>query len=343
MSAPVVSASLPFVGSIGAGIVSAVTSAIGSGIVSLSAWALGGLTHAATATTTPQLSTWFQGPWRAMLAVGAVVAVPLFLVGVLSALVRGGGPSGVARVLGRLLGAVAGVVLALGLVQLALVLVDYCCHVVEDGSGVSLAAALSRIGLALGIAGGPGGAAGIAAVLLALLAGICALVLWLELALRSALIVLGTAFLPLGLAGLLWPASATWLRRMAESLGAVIASKLVIVVVLVLGAAALSASPISLGTPGADVDSMVEAIAFLALATFGLPIALRFVPLAAEASLHAGSARAALRSVGNAPLRAESHVATASYFLRRLDGGVGAPSPSNPPPGGKQPSGGESA
>ena len=42
-----------------------------------------------------------------------------------------------------------------------------------------------------------------------------------------------------------------------------------VVVVLILGAAALTESTISLSTPGADIDTMINGVAFLGLATFG--------------------------------------------------------------------------
>jgi hypothetical protein len=162
------------------------------------------------------------------------------------------------------------------------------------------------------------GAAG--AVLLALLAALAALVLWLELAVRSALLLVATAFIPLGLAGLLWPATASWLRRLAEVVTAVAVSKLVIVVVLVLGAAALTASPVSASTPGADVDAVVSGVAFLAVATLGLPMALRLVPMATEAAVGAGLGAVLVRRGLRAPATVASHVSSTGSLLRQVNG-----------------------
>src|SRR5437016_11642928 len=260
-------------------IVGALVRAIATGTASLAAWALGGLTHAAVASTEVRLDTWFQGPWRAMLAVGALAALPLFFVGVLSVLAHGEGPGGLGRLLGRTLAAGVGSLVALAGVRLVLSLVDVAAVLVEHGSGVSLAAAMARLGSALGVAtlaGGPTAAA-VGAAVLSLVAAAAAFVLWLELAVRAALVVLATAFLPLGLAGLLWPATAPWLRRLGEVIAAVAVSKLVVVVVLVLGAAALTAPPASATKPGADLDAAVLGVAFLALGPLGLPMALRVV------------------------------------------------------------------
>lgn len=318
------------VGSVGSAlagaVVVAVAHALASGLAKLAAWALGGLTHAATATTAVGFGTWFAGPWRAMLDVAGLAAVPFFFAGVIQVLARGEGPAGLARLLGRLLAAGAGTLVALGVVRLALAVVDVSAEMVEHTSGISLAAALARLGTALGVltVAGGGGAASVGGLALALLAGVAALVLWIELVVRTALVYVATAFLPLALAGLVWPATAGWLRRLAEVAGAVIVSKLVIVVVLILGAAALTAAPLSLSSPGADLDAVVSGIAFLGLATFGLPIALRLVPAAAEAALHAGRGSSLLRSGLVVPGQAEASISGGRAVVRRLGSSTSA-------------------
>ncbi len=318
----------PLLAGITSSIVSAVLSAIAhaarSGITSLASWAIGGLTHAAVSTTAVNLHSWFEGPWRAMLTVASLAALPLFLAGVLESLSHGEGVGGLARVLGRLVLAGVGSLLALALVQLLLGLVDVSCEVVEHTSGISLSAALARLGTALGVttALGGGAVATTGAVLLALLAALAALVLWLELAMRTVLVLVATAFLPLGLSGLLWPKTASWLRRLGEILTAIAVSKLVIIVVLVLGAAALTRSSFSLTTPGSDIDAMVNGVAFLGLATLGLPIALRVVPFAAEAALSPGRGGVLVRS-GYAASRLAAGASSTSTLVRRV-GGAGS-------------------
>jgi type IV secretion system protein TrbL len=332
--------------SIVSAVLSAIAHAIGSGIVSLADWAIGGLAHAVSATTSVQLGSWFEGPWRAMLAVAALAALPLFFAGVLECLLHGEGLTGLSKVLGRLALAGVGSIVALALVQLLLGLVDLACGLVEHGSGISIGAALARLGTALGLSAVAGGGvvAVVGVVLLALVGALAALVLWLELALRDVLVLVATAFLPLGLAGLLWPKTASWLRRLGEILTAIAISKLVIVVVLVLGAAALTASPLSLSSPGADVDSMVSGVAFLGLATLGLPMALRVVPFAAEAALSGGRGGVLVRS-GYAVSRLGAGVSSTSALIRRFGGGntPGAGTPGDgtgptPPP--SRPAGG---
>jgi hypothetical protein len=318
LSAPILAG---ITSSVVSAVLSAIAHAISSGIASLASWAIGGLAHAATATTAVNLGTWFQGPWRAMLTVASLAALPLFFAGVLESLVHGEGVAGLGRVLGRLALAGVGALIGLALVQLLLGLVDVSCEVVEHTSGISISAALARLGTALGVTTivGGGGVAAIGALLLALCAALAALVLWLELAMRTVLILVATAFLPLGLSGLLWPKTASWLRRIGEILTAIAISKLVIVVVLVLGAAALTNSPISLATPGADIDAMVQGVAFLGLATLGLPIALRVVPFAAEAALTPGRGGILMRS-GYAATRMAGGVNSNNSLLRHARG-----------------------
>jgi type IV secretion system protein TrbL len=339
--------------SIVSAVLSAIAHAISSGIASLASWAIGGLAHAASATTAVNLGSWFQGPWRAMLTVASLAALPLFIVGILEVLAHGEGVGGLLRVLGRLVLAGVGALVALALVQLLLGLVDVSCEVVEHTSGISISAALARLGTALGVTAvvGGGGVAAVGALLLALLAALAALVLWLELAMRTVLILVATAFLPLGLSGLLWPKTASWLRRLGEILTAIVISKLVIVVVLVLGAAALTNSTISLTTPGADIDAMVQGVAFLGLATLGLPIALRVVPFAAEAALSSGRGGVLVRSGAAASRMAASANSTSSLLRRTRGSGTsstdgsepsdpGSGSPGTGPGGGRGPAGG---
>ncbi|HTW98574.1 MAG TPA: hypothetical protein VMD59_07345, partial [Acidimicrobiales bacterium] len=217
------------VSSVVSAVLQAIAHAIGSGIVSLADWAIGGLAGAVSATTSVQLDSWFQGPWRAMLSVAAIAALPLFLAGVIECLAHGEGVGGLVKVIGRLALAGVGGLVALALVQLLLALVDLACGLVEQGSGISMSGALARLGTALGVgAVASGGAvAAVGVVLLALIGALCALLLWLELEVRTVLVLVATAFLPLGLAGLLWPKTASWLRRLGEILTAIAISKLV--------------------------------------------------------------------------------------------------------------------
>jgi hypothetical protein len=275
-----VTASIP--GDIAQAGVSALASFFGDFVSGFVKWAMAGVAHAMTATTDLNLTSgWLQGPWASMASVAGVLAVPMFLAGVVQVVVRGEGPGGLVRLLGRLAAAAMGTMLALACVRLVLALVDYACAIVEQAAGGSVNGVVGHLGEALSAAGTTSGAAG--SLVLAIVAGVAAFILWLELAVRSALLALAVVFLPLALAGLLWPTTAGWLKRMGEVVGAIAVSKLVIVVTLALAAGALG-SKLAVATPGADVSDLVLGTAFLILATLGLPVALRLVPLAVAAA-----------------------------------------------------------
>ena len=112
-----------------------------------------------------------------------------------------------------------------------------------------------------------------------LAAAIVSFVLWLELAVRSAAIAAASLFLPLALAGLAWPATAHWARRLGETLAALVLSKLVIAAVLALAAGLLGSS--------SGLAGVVEGIALLAIAGFAPFALLKLVPaIEAGATAH---------------------------------------------------------
>ncbi len=67
-----------------------------------------------------------------------------------------------------------------------------------------------------------------------------AVLVWIELLIRSAAVYVAVLFLPLALASLAWPAIAHWCRRLVDTLVALVLGKFVIVSVLSLAAGALA-------------------------------------------------------------------------------------------------------
>jgi hypothetical protein len=76
-------------GGIGQDIVGWIGHSISQGIGGFASWAIGGVIHAMQATTTPDFTSWFKGPWRAMLTVVAWLSVPILFIGVGTAALRG--------------------------------------------------------------------------------------------------------------------------------------------------------------------------------------------------------------------------------------------------------------
>ena len=278
-------------------LVGSLLSAIGrvftAGAQSLASWAFDRMTSALLATTQVHLDGWFAGPWRAMLAVAAVLALPILLVGVATEVVAGRPASALRRgVLLPLL--VAPTLLAVrAVLGLALAVVNGACALVVQlgiGGTTGYAKALNQMRHTFGVtgAGVPGGS-GIVSVLIVLVTAFLCFVIWVELALRAAMVYLLAAFIPLALAGLFWSATSRWTRRLLEVLAAVVFAQLVITVVMVLAAAALAGHADGLA---AGIDNIAVGLALLFLGTLGLPMTFRLIPHVIEASVAAGSGAA---------------------------------------------------
>jgi hypothetical protein len=248
------------------------------------------LSDALLDTTAVPLGPSFDAPWRAMLAVAALFALPILLAGVTTEVLAGRPAQALRR--GVLLPLLIGPVLlaARAVLGLLVALVQGACGLmVEVGIGGEggFAEGLDRMRQALGVAVGPADPLGVTSSLVVVLfGGLLAFIIWVELALRAALLLLLAAFVPLALSGLFWSATARWTRRLLESLAAVLLAPLVITMVMVLATATLTApvEGVAQGTNHAAV-----ALALLFLGTLGLPMTFRLVPLVVEAAVVAGA------------------------------------------------------
>jgi hypothetical protein len=279
-------------GGIAAYLISLVASWVASGAV----YILDEIGHAMSVTTSAGLSTsWFTGELGIIAAMTAAIALPLLLLAAVQALVRQD-PSSLVRTLvvrlplAALFGGVAVEVVALGL--RATDALSGALLAAGSGSLHHFVADVTKVLLGMTAAGNPAGI-----VFAGFLGGagvaVGAFLVWLELVVRSAAITVATLFLPLALAGTIWPATVHWARRLAETLAALVLSKLVIVAVLGLAAGELS----SIGRAG--LGAAVGGVALLAMAVLAPFALLRLVP-AVEAGAVAhleGLARRTARAV----------------------------------------------
>jgi hypothetical protein len=299
------------------GILSAIGHVFTSGAQSVASWAFTEMTQALVATTQVDLTGWFTAPWRAMITVAGVLAIPILLAGVATESLAG--RPGVAIRRGVLLPLLIGPVLlaSRAAIALVLVLVNGCCALVVKvgiGGPSGYATALTHMSRSLGISGVPNavlpGANAAVTVLVLLVTAFLCFVIWVELALRAAMIYLLAAFVPLALAGLFWSQTARWTRRLLEVLAAVILAQLVITVVMVLAAASLAGPGDGLA---AGIDRTAVGLALLFLGTLGLPMTFRLIPHVVEASVAAGTGAAVanrVRHTGGQALSAIPHPAT---------------------------------
>jgi hypothetical protein len=281
---------------IGNAVVGAIGKAISAGMASFADWAVKGMVNAMVATTQVSFTGWFAGPWRGMVAVAAFLSLPILLAGTIQAVLAGQPGEAAKRAFIAPFQVAVGVGVGLAVSTGVLPLVDAACALlVQVALGADMGSAFSRIPTDLaGVTAATGGAVGsglpgLAAFLLAGLAGVAAMVIWVELLLRSLLVYLVVAFVPLGLAGLFWRETSRWLRRLVEFGAAVALSQLVIVAVMTMAAADLQSGTLKGGSPGQDLNVVMTGIGLLILGSFSLPLALKVVPHAAEAAIAAGA------------------------------------------------------
>jgi hypothetical protein len=160
-------------------------------------------------------------------------------------------------------------------------------------------------GVALVVSGAPspgplGGVLG-----LVVIAG--GLAIWLELIVRAAAVELAVFFMPLALAGLVWPATAHWAKRLVEILVALLLAKPVIVGALCLGDSAITSAD-------AGPSSVVTGAAILLMAAFAPFVLLKLVPMAeVQAVAHLqGVSRQPVQAAERLVQRAAAHAGVAA-------------------------------
>jgi len=262
--------------SVASAIVAALLSAVVGWFTSTAAWLLGLVGAALVRATAPPVTTsWFLAREHLLFGVAAPVALLALIAGVLHALAHGALGELWRMVLLRLPVAILLGAAGAGLVGLALSATDQLSSSLAQGTGASLTVSLRGIALAVVSSVGLPGAI---AVVVAGLVIVGSLVLFVELVVRAAAITVVTAALPLVFAATLWPPAVAWARRLVETLGALIVSKAVIVLVLSIALDAVahtSNGPASALTGGA----------LLLLASFMPYAVLRLVPLAEVATI----------------------------------------------------------
>jgi hypothetical protein len=312
------------VGGIGHDVVSWFGRAISEGIGGFASWAIGGVIHAMGSTTTPDFTSWFAGPWRAMLSVVVWLSVPIMFVGVGTAALRGDLTSVLKRGLGAPVIMAVGTAVALPVTAGVLTLVNGCCGLLVDvsiggthGFGQGLGH-LSDFALSATVVSGGSGLPGLAAALIVALAGLAALIIWFVLALRGALLYLEVLAIPLALCGLYWGGTAHWIKRLVDLIVATILSQLVITMLMVLAAADLNNGQLSVsGSVGANMTTLFLSVAFLLLGSLALPMALKHVPAATE---HAAAAASQIGGPGRMTYMG-SRVAGTARMMGRSGGG----------------------
>lgn len=261
---------------------------------------------------------WWAGPrGRAVAADIGVLAMALTLAFVFLAVLQGilaGDPGGMLRaVLTQLPLSVLGMVTVVGATELLLGVTDEATHLVLGDAPANLARFVDGLTATAAL---PVGSIAVAFLLLVFLVG--ALLVWVELAIRSALVFLLVAFAPLVLAARIWPAARGGFRRLVELGIAVIVSKFVIAVALALGSAALAGGGPTEGAPYVSLTmaGLLGGATLMGLAAFTPFVVLRLLPVVETAVVAHGISSSPVRgaqaavAAGALPSRVRRMVAT---------------------------------
>ncbi len=330
------------------------------------AWLIGEVVRGMEESTTPQLTArGFLSQYAKMAAIAALIGMAMLLLAVLEGVAQGNAGMLTRVALVNLPLAFIATSVAYLIVQLLLVATDGLCDAIASASGRNgqrfFEGAISGLsdagGSAAGQLGGGGGTGATAAeaavplfvtFLAAIIGAFAAFLVWLELIMRDAAVYVVALFMPFSLAASIWPRWMGALRRSAELLLVVIASKFVIVAIISLAAGLLA-------DPGEGVEPILAASALLLVACFAPLVLLKLVPFA-EGAMSAAYSRRSAAGGGVGAMQLASDAAILRGMMRSnlnegsgvtlwdaAEKGGGGASPARPSPGGPRGGGGSPA
>jgi hypothetical protein len=256
-------------------------------VASGAAWLLGQIGSVLGQTTAIDLgASWFTDHYRTMAALAGLVVVPMLILGIIQSIYRQSASMLLRSVIVNVPLAILLTTVAVKLVQLGLAVTDAMSSAVAQGAGLDAGNFMGSVAHTLS-ANQQLDSAGVPAFVLfigALAVVFGALLVWVELLIRSSAVYVAVLFLPLALASLAWPAISHWCRRLVDTLVALILGKFVIVAVLSLAAGALAGgtSPVSGGpdaaNAGAGFTDVLAGAALLLLSAFAPWALFRLLP-----------------------------------------------------------------
>lgn len=255
--------------------------AMTSWVADTAKWILGRVISFIDHSTTPTLDAgWFVERYRFMIGLGALVLLPMLLVATIRAVVSQDMSQLLRSFFVYLPVAVLGTFVAIHVTQALLSITDAMSAAVARNVAGDVSQIFESVNGTLSEPTGVGPAAPSFAIFFAaLLLVLGAFFVWLELLIRSAAVTAAVFFLPMVLAGLVWPAAMRGTKRLIEIIVALILSKFVIVAVISLATAAL-ADP-----GGGGFGTVMGASALMLMAAFSPFALLKLVPMVEGATI----------------------------------------------------------
>src|SRR3954453_10168250 len=200
--------------------------------------------------------------YNIMFGVAVFVMLGFFMLQVIGGMIRRE-PAALSRAALGLAKSILGSFVALALLATALEITDQLCIGIVHAAGTNMTEIGDRIALLVAGLGGINlaapGAGAIVTIFIAGLAIGAAVIVWISLLVRKALLLIAVVFAPIALAGSSWDHTRAWVSKWATFVIAMIISKVVLVVIFLLATAQVSA-PID-----ADLQSVSDPIAGVVL------------------------------------------------------------------------------
>lgn len=281
-------------------------------------WLLGKVIGFIDHSTSPDLNAqWFAERFQFMVGLAALVVLPMLLLAAIRAVMNQDASQLLRSFFVYLPVAILGTFVAVFLTQTLLAITDSMSAAVADNIAGDVSQIFDSVGKGLGTTGGVAPTAPSFAIFFgALFLIIGAFFVWLELLIRSAAVTVSVFFLPLMLAGLVWPATSRWVRRLVETLVALILSKFVIVAIISLATAAL-AEP-----GGGGFGAVMGGAALMLMAAFSPMALLKLMPMVE------GAAMSHLEGVGRKPIQTMRPDGSVNQAVSIMRSKVGASSSS---------------
>ncbi len=321
---PVVSTVCDKAGDAAASLVTAPFDWLAEGMGNAAEWMFESVWSVFDSTTSVDItSDEYMKVYNILFGVAVFVMLGFFLLQVIGGMIRRE-PAALTRALTGLAKSVLGSFVAITLLALALEITDQLTIGIVNAAGTNMDEMGDRIALlAVGIGGLSLKAPGAAAILTIFLAGMAisaAVIVWISLLVRKALLLVAIVFAPIALAGASWDQTRGWIGKWATFVIALILSKLVLVVIFLLATAQVSA-PID-----ADLQSVSEPIAgvvLMLMAGFAPYMTYKAISFMGFDMYHAMSAEQEAKSAMNRPLPIPSGGGAGGTVPKILGGGNG--------------------
>jgi type IV secretion system protein TrbL len=278
----------------------------------------------------PQLAT----DLLATSAIALVLSLGLFLVQVITSVLRRE-PSGLGRAVKGLIISLVASVFALSVTRILLGVVDSLSEgVVSYAMGTDIAGLGSK--LAIGSIAGVANPAIVLLFSMVILAAV--VVVWAAMMIRKMMIIIAAVLTPLAFSGATADITRGWVRKWIEFMAAMIASKLLLVIIFMIGVSVIEGAGMSAQPgPGQELTQLATGSLILLMGGFAPWAAIKMFHFTGDAlhTAHASVAQApgGARSVLAAPQKLNAMHSQASHAVGKFSSstGAGTPARSQPP------------